>query len=373
MKNYISSRAGSVDASGIRKIWQLAASMKDPVNFSIGEPDFATPEPVKQAAIAAISQNLNTYTVTAGLPKLKEALNARIRDEFHWPNPSILITSGLSGALSLAIWATIDPGDEVLITDPAFVSYRHLVNLSGGKPVWVDTYPEFDLDAEKIRAAITPKTKIMFINSPANPTGKVFSEKQLKAAAEVLKAHNILVFSDEIYREFSFDEPAASIADYYDNTVVMRGFSKTYGVPGWRLGYVAAPEHLAGVVDKMTTLQQYTFVCAPHPFQMAAISALNCDISNHIADYRKKRDLIFNGLKGDFKLIQPGGAFYAFVEAPGGNATEFVTEAIKNDVLIIPGNVFSSRDSHFRISYATRDDMIQKGVERLCRLARRGW
>jgi aspartate aminotransferase len=370
MKNYLSSRAMSVDASGIRKIWQLAASMKDPVNFSIGEPDFATPDPVKQAAIQAITQNMNTYTVTAGMPKLRETLADRIRGEFRWSNPSILVTAGLSGALTLAVMAAVDPGDEVLITDPSFVSYRHLVNLLGGKPVFVDTYPDFDLKPENIRAKITPKTKFMFINSPANPTGKVYTPEQLKAAAAVFKAHDILVFSDEIYQEFSYDGPAESIANYYENTIVMRGFSKTYGVPGWRLGFIAAPEHLAPVVDKMTTLQQYTFVCAPHPFQIAAISALQSDISKHIADYRKKRDLIYNGLKGDFKLICPGGAFYAFVEAPGGNATEFVTQAIKNDVLIIPGNVFSSKDSHFRISYATSDDMIRKGIERLCRLAR---
>jgi len=367
--DYIADRMKVVDASGIRRIWQMAATMRDPVDFSIGEPDFNTPEQLKTAAIEAIGQDHNNYTVTAGIQPLRDELAGQLSGEFGWNKPVVLISSGLSGALLLSLMTTVNAGDEVLIPDPYFVSYRHLVNLLGGKCVFIDTYPDFQIDAAKVKAQITERSKILILNSPSNPTGVVYQAEVLKALAQVAGEYELLVFSDEIYREFSYDGPAESIAKYYENTVVMRGFSKTYGVPGWRLGYVGVPEHLTELFEQMATLQQYTFVCAPHPFQLAALKALQCDISSNIADYRRKRDMIYAGLKGAFELVCPGGAFYAFVKALGGNAREFVTEAIKNDVLIIPGSVFSERDSHFRISYATSDDMIAKGIERLCRLA----
>ncbi len=367
--DYLADRAKQIDASGIRRIWQMAASMKDPVNFSIGEPDFHTPEPIKTAAARAITENHNTYTVTAGIPPLRQAIAAKIQKELKWEKPSVLITCGLSGALHLALMATINPGDEILIPDPYFVSYRHLVNLSGGKCVFVDTYPSFQLTAEILEKYITPKSKILLINSPANPTGSVYPAEELKKIAEVARKHNLLVLTDEIYRDFSYDQPAASIGRYYENTLILRAFSKCYGVPGWRIGYAAVNEGLLQVLDQMTTLQQYTFVCAPHPFQLAVSETLDCDISHHIADYHHKRNMIYDGLKDRFELVRPMGAFYAFVSAPGGNATEFVRKAIEKDVLIIPGSVFSQHDSHFRLSYATSDANIAKGIERLNRLA----
>jgi aspartate aminotransferase len=370
--NYIAEKMKHIDASGIRRIWQLAATMKDPVNFSIGEPYFSAPAEMKAAAIAAIEENRNTYTLTAGIAPLREALGAAITAEFGWDKPTVLVTAGLSGALTLAYLATINPGDEVVMADPYFVIYKHMTNLAGGKCVFVDTYPDFRLDAQKVTAAITSRTKLLILNSPANPTGSVYSAAELQALADVARKHDLLVVSDEIYRDFSYDGEAASIAKYYENTLVLRGYSKTYGVPGWRLGYVAAPEHLSSVVDQMTTLQQYTFVCAPHPFQLAAVTALKCDMSEQIAAYRQKRDMIYEGLKGRFKLVRPAGAFYAFVEAPGGNGSAFVAEAIKNDVLVIPGGVFSQRDTHFRISYATGEEMIRKGIARLVKLATKG-
>ena len=349
----------------------MAATMKDPVNFSIGEPDFAAPEAIKHAAIEAIQGDRNTYTVTAGLPELRQALAEQVRQEFGWEDPAVLITAGLSGALLLSLLATVDPGAGVLIPDPYFVSYRHLTNLQGGVCQFVQTYPDFRLTRERVEAAVTAQSKVLLVNSPTNPTGAVASDEDLKEVAEVARQAGLLVFSDEIYREFNYDVsgPAASIASHYENTLVMRGFSKTYGVPGWRLGYVAAPKALAGVIDAMATLQQYTFVCAPHPFQVAALASLEVDMSSYIEAYRRKRDLVCQGLAGHFELVPPRGAFYAFVQAPGGRATEFVERAIGQDVLVIPGSVFSEQDTHFRISFATSDDQIRKGVERLCRLA----
>jgi len=308
MGKYVADRTSKVDASGIRKVFALAARLKDPVNFSIGQPDFD-------------------------------------------------------------FMALINPGDEVIIPDPYFVIYKHLVNMLGGRCVFVDSYPDFELPVDKISDSITEKTKLIIVNSPCNPTGVVYSQDRIKALAEVAAQRDIIVLMDEIYEKFCYDGDCASIANYYDKTLLLRGFSKSYGMPGWRLAYVAAHESLAGVVEEMTKIQQYTFVCAPTPFQKAAIAALDYDVSDLVDAYRKKRDLIYEGLKDKFELTRPSGAFYAFVKAPGGSATRFVEKAIENNVLIIPGNVFSEKDTHFRISYATSDNKIRQGVEILGRLA----
>jgi len=366
--DYLAQRTHCIDASGIRRIWKMAATMTDPVNFSIGEPDFHTPDIIKQAAIDAINNDNNGYTLTGGIEALVEKISTATQKEFGWENPSVLVTSGLSGALTLAMMAMVEAGDEVLIPDPYFVSYAHLVNLHGGTPVFIDTYPNFTLTSAQIEAAITPNTKILMLNSPGNPTGVVYSENDLKEIATVAKKHNLLVISDEIYSEFSYDQPAKSFGHYYENTMVLRGFSKSYGMPGWRLGYIAAPQILDSIMNSIASLQQYTFVCAPHPFQKAAVTALDCDLTQYIEDYRIKRDLIFNGLKDTFELIKPHGAFYAFVKAPGGDATSFVEKAIQNNVLIIPGSVFSQKNTHFRISFATSNTQIEKGIQRLLSL-----
>jgi aspartate/methionine/tyrosine aminotransferase len=264
----------------------------------------------------------------------------------------------------------IEPGDEVIVPDPYFVMYKHLVNMLGGKCVFVDSYPSFTLPIGKIAEAITDKTKMIIVNSPCNPTGMVYSEEQIKALAEIAAEKDILVITDEIYERFCYDGGCPSIANYYDKTILMRGFSKAYAMTGWRLAYVAVPELLQDVIEQMTKIQQYTFVCAPSPFQKAAMAALDYDVSDLVDAYRRKRDLIYEGLGDKFEMVKPGGAFYTFVKAPaGGSATEFVEKAIANNVLIIPGNVFSEKDTHFRISYATSDDKIQQGVEILRRLA----
>jgi len=370
MKEIISNRARLIDASGIRKVFALGALMKDPVNFSIGQPDFDVPEALKEEAIRAIRAGQNKYSQTAGDETLKQKIAAQVGAEFGWANPAVLVSSGVSGGLLLAFMATINPGDEVIIPDPYFVMYKHLVNLLGGRCVFVDSYPDFGLPVEKIAGAVTDKTKMIVLNSPCNPSGAVYSQQQIKALAQVAAERDILVLTDEIYEKFCYDGPCPSIAGYYEKSLLLRGFSKPYAMTGWRLGYVAAHESLKEVIEQMTKIQQYTFVCAPTPFQMAAIAAMDYDVSDYVDEYRRKRDLLYDGLKGTFELVRPGGAFYAFVKAPGGRrATEFVEKAIKNNVLVIPGNVFSEKDTHFRISYATSDEKIRRGVEILCSLA----
>ena len=348
----------------------MALSLDDPVDFSIGEPDFDTPEPIKQAAIRAISEGYNNYTVSQGSELLREGIGELVRDEFGWSDPCVLVTCGVSGGLFLAFLALLNEGDEVLVADPYFVSYRHLVELLDGRCVYVDCYGDFQFSPEKLRESISERSKVLIINSPANPTGVTIKAEQMRALAEIAREHELLVISDEIYREFSYDEPAVSMASFYENTLVLRGFSKSYGMPGWRVGYVAGASHMSEVIERMTTLQQYTYVCSPHPFQRAGVEALRCDMSEEIERYRRKRDMIYEGLKGSFELVRPEGAFYAFVRAPGDQGSEFVMRAIQNKVLIIPGSVFSQRDSHFRISYATSDEKISEGIERLCELAK---
>jgi aspartate aminotransferase len=371
MSNIIADRAGKIDSSGIRKVFALAAKMKDPVNFSIGQPDFDVPEKLKEEAIKAIQAGSNKYSQTAGDAELKEKITRQVSEEYGWENPATLVASGVSGGLLLAFMALVNPGDEVIIPDPYFVMYKHLVNLLGGKCIFIDCYPDFGLPVEKIADAITSKTKMIIVNSPCNPTGMVYSQKNIEALAQIATEKDVLVLTDQIYEKFCYDCRCPSIANYHHKSLLLGGFSKAYAMTGWRLGYVAAPAFLRDVIEAMTMMQQYTFVCAPTPFQKAAIAAMDYDVSDFVDAYRKKRDLLYEGLRDKFELVKPGGAFYAFAKAPerAGGATEFVEQAIANNVLIIPGNVFSEKDTHFRVSYATSDDKIRQGVEILHNLA----
>jgi aspartate aminotransferase/aminotransferase len=363
----IADRMRLLDASGIRKVFDLAAKMKDPINLSIGQPDFDVPELLKAKAIEAIRAGLNKYTQTQGSAELRKAVAAACREEFGWDDDRLyLITSGVSGALMLAMLVLVNAGDEVVFTDPYFVMYAHLANLVGGTPVPVDSYPDFRPDAGRIADAITDRTRLLVINSPCNPTGAVFGERELKDIAAIAREHNLLVISDEIYNHFCYDEPFVSMASIYENTLLMRGYSKSYAMTGWRMGWCTGPRQ---IIEKMTMLQQYSFVCAPSMAQAACVNAFQVDTSRYVEQYRRKRDMVYDALGGRFGLVRPGGAFYAFVPAPGGQATEFVEKAIANNVLVIPGNVFSSRDTHFRLSYATSDEQLAKGLDVLRKLA----
>ncbi len=369
MDDYIAERARRIDASGIRKVFALAATLDNPVDFSIGQPDFDVPDPIKRRAIDAIRNGCNKYSQSSGDEQLRQKIADAIHNEFGWNHPAVLVTSGVSGGLLLAFMSLIDPGDEVIIPDPYFVIYKHLVNLLGGRCVFVDCYDDFSLPVDRLADCITDKTKLIIVNSPCNPSGMIYPAGQLRQLAEAAGRRGIIILSDEIYEKFSYDGPCPSIASFYDRSLVLRGFGKSYGMPGWRLGYAAAHPTLAPLVEQMTKIQQYTFVCAPRPLQAAAIAAMEYDLGDIIAAYRKKRDLLYEGLKDKFNLRKPQGAFYAFVESPVQPAGRFVETAVANNVLIIPGSVFSERDTHFRISYATSDEIILRGVEILRRIA----
>jgi aspartate aminotransferase/aminotransferase len=368
MHPWLAERTAKFDASGIRKVFDLAARMKNPINLSIGQPDFAVPDSIKEAAIAAIRDDKNGYSVTQGIPDLRERLQRDVDKQYGHSDRRALVTSGTSGSLVLAVLAMVHPGDEVIVFDPYFVMYPSLVGMVDGKCVMIDTYPDFRIDPDRVAAAITPRTKMILLNSPANPTGVVAGECELRALAELAAKHNIALISDEIYNEFCYDVPFASPARWNDQTIVVDGFSKTYGVTGWRLGFVHGP---AAIIDKLTMLQQYTFVCAPHPLQWAALAALDVDMSSYIDAYRQKRDRTVAGLlEAGYQVAKPGGAFYVFPQVPDGRGTgsEFVARAIENELLIIPGGIFSGRDTNFRISYAASDATIDRGLEVLKRL-----
>lgn len=364
--SWIAERTAAFDSSGIRRVFDLAAELADPINLSIGQPDFDVPSVVQEAAVDAIHSGKNGYTPTQGIPVLGEKLQAEVDRRYEHEDRRLLVTSGTSGGLVLAVLALVNPDDEVIVMDPYFVMYEPLVHLVGGKCVVIDTYPDFRPDPAKIEAAITPRTKLILFNSPANPTGVVAERHDIAQLAELAARHNVVLLSDEIYRSFCYDEPFVSPAAFNDQTLVLDGFSKSHGVTGWRLGYAHGP---AEVIDAMAKLQQYTFVCAPQPAQWAGAVAMDVDMSAAIAAYRRKRDMLVNGISDLYEVVQPGGAFYVFPKSPRGTATEFVTRAIENNLLIIPGNVFSRYDTHFRVSYAASDATIQRGIEVLRKLA----
>ncbi|GAB4343556.1 MAG: aminotransferase class I/II-fold pyridoxal phosphate-dependent enzyme [Candidatus Abyssubacteria bacterium] len=363
----LADRMKLIDSSGIRKVFDLAAKLKDPINLSIGQPDFDIPDEIKEVGIQSIREGFNRYTVTQGIPELREAVAEYYRSRHKVKFEDVLITSGVSGGLMLAFIALVQPGDEVLLPDPYFVMYKHLANLFGGRPVFVDTYPDFTLRPERLEEKVSPRTKLLVINSPANPTGRVYRAAEYKAIAEFARRHNLFVITDEIYDHFIYDSAPDTFAKYYEKTLLLNGFSKSSAMTGWRLGYAAGPHE---VIEAMKMLQQYSFVCAPSFAQKAGLAALDYDISGHIAEYRVKRDLIYEGLKGHFEVERPGGAFYIFPKAPGGDGVKFVERAIANNLLIIPGNVFSEKNTHFRISFAAPDETIKRGIDVLQRLAR---
>lgn len=365
---WIADRMRKIDASGIRKVFDLAATLKNPINLSIGQPHFDTPPAVKQALCDAVNAGKNVYSQTQGIKPLLDTIQQSVDRQCGHADRQAFITSGTSGGLMLALSVLVNPGDEVICFDPWFVMYKHLTTLAGGTTVLIDTYPDFRIDLDKVRDAITPRTKVVLLNSPCNPTGYVAGEEEVRGLAELAKEKDIALISDEIYRVFCYDRPFVSPAAWNDRTIVIDGFSKSHSMTGLRLGWAHGPRH---VIQEMIKLQQFTFVCAPQPVQWAGIAAWNCDVSDRVAEYQRKRDLIVNELKNDFDIRGANGAFYLFVKTPWGTGTEFVAEAIRNELLIIPGNVFSQHDTHFRLSFAAEDDALLRGAAVLRKIAKR--
>ncbi len=388
----ISERSRGVDASGIRRVFELGAKLKDPINLSIGQPDFPVPPEIKRAAVEAIESDRNGYSLTQGIPVLRERIATHLAADVGWKidpgakldpkggAPGLLVASGTSGALWLAFLALMGPGDEAIISDPYFVMYPYLATVCGGKAVRCDTYPDFRLTAERVEPLITPRTKIVLMNSPSNPAGAVQTRRECEELLELCRAKNIVLVSDEIYDQFTYDDareagvmnrtcPSPCRAPgAHENVLLVRGFGKTYGVTGWRLGYAAGPARL---IEEMTKLQQYTFVCAPTPLQWGAAAAFDVDMEPVITAYQRRRDRVVRRLSEVTEVATPGGAFYAFPRVPerlGLTASKFVERCIERGLLVIPGSVFSSRDTHLRLSYATDEKTLERGLDILVEL-----
>jgi aspartate aminotransferase/aminotransferase len=363
----VSRRAAAFDSSGIRKAFDLAAKLDDPINLSIGQPDFEMPPAAREAAKAAADAGRNGYTPTQGIPALRERLEGEVRRETGQPDRRLCVTSGSSGALVLALMALVDPGDEVIVFEPAFVMYRPLVEFLGGRVVPIDTAPSFAIDVDRVAAAITPATRAILLNTPANPTGFVADAGTVRDLARLAESRGVTLVSDELYRSYCYDAPFHSPAPHSGQVVVIDGFSKSHAMTGWRVGWIHGPKQ---VIDAITMMQQYTFVCAPQPGQWAALAALDCPMDAPLAECRRKRDKLMDGIRGHYEFVPPGGAFYLFPKAPGGSGKAFAERAAAEEKLIVvPGSVFGRADTHFRIAYTVSERTLDRGIAALRRLA----
>jgi aspartate aminotransferase/aminotransferase len=355
-----------IEISGIRKIFDQAGSLNRPVNLSLGQPDFEVSPEIRDAAIRAIRAGKNGYTMTQGITELRRKIQDEIRRRAGFTEGEVLVTSGVSGGLFLAMGVLVEKGDEVIIPDPYFVLYRNIVRFFAGMPVLLDTYPDFRIDPEKLERLITPRTKLILFNNPVNPTGVAYRKEEVAAIAKVARRHGVLVVSDEIYASYSYDFPHESMRLHARDTLLLGGFGKAYAMTGWRLGFAAGP---SDIIEKMTLLQQFSFVCAPAPLQWAGVTALEVKVSSHRADYRRKRDFVYDALKDRFDVVKPQGAFYFYPKCPGGlRDREFAQRAMARRLLLVPGSACARRSTHLRMSYAVPDGDLERGVAILAEL-----
>ncbi|MDG2150070.1 MAG: aminotransferase class I/II-fold pyridoxal phosphate-dependent enzyme [Planctomycetota bacterium] len=370
-RRLVSRRADGVESSGIRKIFERVQFMDDPINLSIGQAHFDVPEAVKEAAIAAIRDGFNRYTVTEGVPELNERILGRLADRYGYQGQQSLVTSGVSGGLLLGFMAALDKGDHVLLPDPYFTMYPVLAGLVDADWSGYEMYPGIPLTEAALEAALDPegRSRLLLINSPSNPTGRVLSAEELDIVGAFARKHDLLVVSDEIYDEFVYDGPHVAAVGHVDEDrlLLLGGFSKTYGMPGWRMGYAVGPDD---IIDAMRRIQQFTFVCAPSMVQLAGLAAMDVDMSAEIENYAQKRDSFYARLAGHYEFPKPGGSFYMFPELPKGATTEaFMERALERKLLIVPGKAFSARDTHFRLSFAASGEVLDRGVDALLALA----
>ena len=384
VRNFVSERIASVPPSGIRRFFDIAATMEDVISLGIGEPDFTTPEPILRAGIEALERGETHYTSNSGLMELRRAIAEhldRLYGQTYNPASEILITVGVSEALYLACAATLDPGDEVIIPEPCFVSYAPEVIFAGGVPVMVPTSAEneWQVTAEAIEAAVTERTKALLLGYPSNPTGAVMSRERLNEIAAVVKRHNLLVISDELYDRLVYDTRHVcfpSLPGMYSRTILLMGFSKAYAMTGWRIGWAAGP---AEIIEMMRRVHQYTIMCAPTVAQYAALAALKEGepfVEEMRREYDRRRRLIVSGLNEiGLTCVEPKGAFYAFpsIAVTGMDENTFAEKLLQEEhVAVIPGSAFGpSGKGYVRCSYATAYEKIEEALERMRRFVRR--
>ncbi|MDF2567329.1 MAG: yugH [Oscillospiraceae bacterium] len=374
----LSEKIINVKPSGIRKFFDIASEMEDVISLGVGEPDFKTPWSIRKAGIDTLEKGKTWYSSNSGLMELRVEISKYLERRFrlsYSPSDQIIVTVGGSEAIDICIRSFIEPGDEVIIPEPCFVCYEPIVSLSGGKPVKIPTTAEnhFRVTAQELRACVTDKTKLLILPYPNNPTGAVMRREHLQELADILKDTNIMVLSDEIYAELTYNEPHISIAELdgmQERTIVINGFSKAYAMTGWRLGYAAGP---APVIQQMLKIHQYSIMCAPTTSQYAAVTALkNCDeeIKHMVDEYNTRRRLLVDGFnKMGLECFEPEGAFYVFpsIKKTGLTSEEFCEKLLYSErVAVIPGTAFGKSGEGFvRISYSYSLNHLMEALKRI--------
>lgn len=383
-RNYLSKTVQNLKPSGIRRFFDLASQMKDVISLGVGEPDFITPWNVCEASLNSLESGYTGYTSNAGLLELREEISTYLHKRFQLtydPNDELIITVGASQAIDITLRTILDPGDEVLIVEPSFVAYAASVSLAGGVPVPIPTSAEteFKLLPEQLEEKITEKTKALFLCFPNNPTGTTMSGNELKAIANLVIEHDLLVLSDEIYAELSYDNEHISIATFQgmkERTIYISGFSKAFAMTGWRLGYAAGPKD---IIEAMLKIHQYTIMCAPTMAQHGALEALRNgldDVDEMVKSYRQRRNFLVKSFKEiGLDCHLPGGAFYVFpsIQRTGLTSEQFAEQLLHEEkVAVVPGNVFGAGgEGHIRCSYASSLQELQEAVKRIDRFITR--
>lgn len=378
-ENLMTERLRRVKPSGIRRFFDIAAEMDDVISLSVGEPDFMTPWHVRQAGIHSLEKGKTHYTSNSGLMELRREitnyLSRRFQVSYH-PENEVLVTVGGSEAIDLCMRSLVDYGDEVIIPEPSFVCYRPITEMAGGIPVIIETKAEdhFRLTAEQLRKAITPRTKLLVLPYPNNPTGAVMRREHLEAIAEVIRGTNIMVLADEIYGELTYGqahhESIASVEGMWEHTVLVSGFSKSYAMTGWRLGYACGPKEIIGA---MTKLHQFAIMSAPTTAQYAAVEALRAgdsDIEGMRDEYDMRRRLMVDGLRSlGLDCFEPEGAFYCFpcIRSTGMDSEAFCEKLLFDQkVALVPGSAFGESGEGFvRVSYCYSTKHIIEALKRL--------
>ena len=380
----ISRRVQAVAPSGIRRFFDMILTMDDVISLGVGEPDFATPWRVREAAIHSVERGHTHYTSNHGLFELRRLVSDDLKRRYNLeydPNDELLITVGVSEGLDLAMRAILDPGDAVIVPEPSYVSYAPCVTLAGGTVVPVATTEEngFRVTAEQIEAAAGPEVKAVLLSYPNNPTGAVLSREELLAIAEVAERHDLIVVSDEVYDRLVYGHTHTSVPSLpgmRERTILLGGFSKSYAMTGWRVAFAAAPPEILGAMVK---IHQYTMLCAPGPSQAAAIEAMRTDdriVDDMVTAYNHRRRLLVKGMNDmGLRCFEPQGAFYAFpsIKATGLGSDDFAEQLLKEErVAVVPGSAFGAAgEGYVRCCYAVSTGEIEEALERIGRFVRR--
>ncbi len=367
--SFIAQRLDYFDSSDFRNAIHKQLLLKDPIDLSIGIPEELTAEHIKAAGIKAIQEDKTTYTPANGLPELRRVIAEKlVRDNKIQINPEMVtVVPGLTTGQLLVYLAILDPGDEIIVLDPYYPPYPHLASMVGAHVVYVSTLPTFQPDLPSIEASITNRTKAIVVNSPNNPTGAVYPETTLRKIAQIAEEHNLLVISDEIYEHFVYEDEHFSIGSIYPNTITLNGFSKEYGMTGWRVGYIAGQ---SDIIEAINELLQYTVMSSSSIAQHAALAALT-KRPEILHKYREKRNLMTAKLtEFGYDVHGMQGAYYSFIKAPNDlTDIEFVDKATEHGLIIVPGRAFSRLHGFVRLSYGADVETLKRGLEVLKKLS----